>query len=123
MVDCDEWGQPHICVPLCSRRLRQREAAEVLNPHRQVCAEGTRDRCAEQSAFVPPDRDFAQLISLHGSALYQHSENRLEFVGDPVPRLLKETAIETALSISVRHWHNGVDESFNGEFRVERLNL
>jgi putative transposase len=65
----------------------------------------------------------AQLVSLHGAPRYLRSDNGPEFVATAVLRWLHTAAIETAFIDPGKPWQNGTDESFNGKFRDECLNL
>lgn len=55
--------------------------------------------------------------------MYLRSDNGPEFVSNAVLRWLKEPAIETVLIDPGKPWQDGADESFNGKFRGECLNL
>jgi putative transposase len=65
----------------------------------------------------------AQLVSLHGAPQYLRSDNGPEFVATAVLRWLHTAAIDTAFIDPGKPWQNGTDESFNGKFRDECLNL
>lgn len=65
----------------------------------------------------------AQLVSLHGAPQYLRSDNGPEFVATAVLRWLQTAAIDTAFIDPGKPWQNGTDESFNGKFRDECLNL
>jgi putative transposase len=65
----------------------------------------------------------AQLVSLHGAPRYLRSDNGPEFVATAVLRWLQTAAIDTAFIDPGKPWQNGTDESFNGKFRDECLNL
>ena len=65
----------------------------------------------------------AQLVSLHGAPQYLRSDNGPEFVATAVLRWLQSAAIDTAFIDPGKPWQNGTDESFNGKFRDECLNL
>ena len=64
-----------------------------------------------------------RLISLHGPPHYLRSDNGPEFVARAVLRWLLANGIATALIDPGKPWQNGMDESFNGKFRDEFLNL
>ena len=51
------------------------------------------------------------------------SDNGPEFVATAVLRWLTDEGIETAHIAPGKPWQNGTDESFNGRFRDECLNL
>jgi putative transposase len=65
----------------------------------------------------------ARLVSHHGAPQYLRSDNGPEFVATAVLRWLQTAAIETAFIDPGKPWQNGTDESFNGKFRDECLNL
>ena len=65
----------------------------------------------------------SRLISEHGAPRYLRSDNGPEFVSHAVLRWLQEAKIETALSDPGSPWQNGTNESFNGKFRDECLNM
>ena len=64
-----------------------------------------------------------QLVSVHGSPRYLRSDNGPEFVACAILRWLAAAGIDTALIDPGKPWQNGADESFNGKFRDEFLNL
>src|SRR5687767_5268553 len=65
----------------------------------------------------------AKLVSVHGAPRYMRSDNGPEFVATAVLRWLTDEGIETAHIAPGKPWQNGTDESFNGRFRDECLNL
>ena len=65
----------------------------------------------------------AKLVSLHGAPRYLRSDNGPEFVSTAVMRWLLETKIDAAHIAPGKPWQNGTDESFNGRFRDECLNM
>jgi putative transposase len=65
----------------------------------------------------------AKLISIHGTPRYLRSDNGPEFVSAAILRWLTEAHIETAHIAPGKPWENGLDESFNGRFRDECLNM
>lgn len=65
----------------------------------------------------------SRLISEHGAPRHLRSDNGPEFVSHAVLRWLQEAKIETALSDPGSPWQNGTNESFNGKFRDECLNM
>jgi putative transposase len=65
----------------------------------------------------------ARLVSLHGAPRYIRSDNGPEFVATAVLRWLTNEGIETAHIAPGKPWQNGTDESFNGRFRDECLNM
>jgi putative transposase len=65
----------------------------------------------------------ARLVSLHGAPRHLRSDNGPEFVSTTVLRWLTAEQIETAHIAPGKPWQNGTDESFNGRFRDECLNM
>jgi putative transposase len=65
----------------------------------------------------------ARLVSVHGAPRYMRSDNGPEFVATGVLRWLTDEGIETAHITPGKPWQNGTDESFNGRFRDECLNI
>ncbi len=65
----------------------------------------------------------ARLTSIHGAPRYLRSDNGPEFVSTAVLKWLVAEGIDTALSDPGKPWQNGTDESFNGKFRDECLNM
>jgi putative transposase len=65
----------------------------------------------------------AQLASVHGAPRYLRSDNGPEFVAAAILRWLADAGIDTALIDPGKPWQNATDESFNGKFRDEYLNL
>lgn len=65
----------------------------------------------------------ARLISVHGAPTILRSDNGPEFVSRAVLRWLLANEIDTAHIDPGKPWQNGVDESFNGKFRDECLNV
>jgi putative transposase len=65
----------------------------------------------------------AQLISVHGAPRYLRSGNGPEFVSRAILQWLLAAGIDTALIDPGKPWQNGTDESFNGKFRDECLNV
>lgn len=68
-------------------------------------------------------QELSRLVSLHGAPDHLRSDNGLEFVATAVIRRLTENAIETAYFDPGKPCQNGADESFNGKFRDECLNM
>ena len=64
-----------------------------------------------------------QLVSVPGAPRYLRSDNGPEFVARAILRWLQTARIETAFIDPGKPWQNGTDESFNGKFRDECLNL
>lgn len=65
----------------------------------------------------------AKLVSVRGAPRYLRSDNGPEFVATAVLRWLTESGIDTAYIAPGKPWQNGVDESFNGKFRDECLDM
>lgn len=65
----------------------------------------------------------AKLVSVYGAPRYIRSDNGPEFVATAVLRWLTDEGIETAHIAPGKPWQNGTDESFNGRFRDECLNM
>jgi len=65
----------------------------------------------------------ARLISTHGAPRYLRSDNGPEFVSTAIIRWLHDEGIDTAAIDPGKPWQNGTDESFNGKFRDECLNM
>lgn len=65
----------------------------------------------------------ARLISIHGARRYLRSDNGTEFVSRAVLQWLTDQRINTAFIDPGKPWQNGLDESFNGKFRDECLNM
>jgi len=65
----------------------------------------------------------SRLVSLHGAPRHIRSDNGTEFVSQAILKWLTEHQINTALSDPGKPWQNGLDESFNGKFRDECLNM
>jgi putative transposase len=65
----------------------------------------------------------AKLVSVHGAPRHLRSDNGPEFVATAVLKWLIGEGIETAHIAPGRPWENGADESFNGRFRDECLNM
>ncbi len=65
----------------------------------------------------------AQLVSGHGAPRYLRSDNGPEFISRAVLRWITKAGIDTAFIDPGKPWQNGTDESFNGKFRDECLNM
>jgi putative transposase len=64
-----------------------------------------------------------RLVSLHGAPRVLRSDNGPEFVSRAILRWLLASGIDTAHIDPGKPWQNGLDESFNGKFRDECLNV
>lgn len=67
--------------------------------------------------------EISRLISLHGAPKYLRSDNGPEFVSMAILKALDEQGVDTAFIAPGKPWQNATDESFNGRFRDECLNL
>jgi putative transposase len=65
----------------------------------------------------------SQLVSVRGAPRYLRSDNGPEFVSAAILRWVATENIETAHIAPGKPWQNGTDESFNGKFRDECLNM
>lgn len=65
----------------------------------------------------------AKLISERGAPAHLRSDNGPEFVSGAVVKWLTSEHIDTAFIDPGKPWQNGTDESFNGRFRDECLNI
>jgi len=65
----------------------------------------------------------ARLVSVHGAPRYLRSDNGPEFVSAAVLRWLTDAGIDGAFIAPGKPWQNGTNESFNGRFRDECLNM
>ena len=64
-----------------------------------------------------------KLICIHGAPKMLRSDNGPEFVSGAIQEWLREEGIQTAYIAPGKPWQNGSNESFNGRFREECLNL
>jgi putative transposase len=64
-----------------------------------------------------------RLVSVRGAPRHLRSGNGPEFVSSAVLRWLTESGIECAFIAPGKPWQNGTNESFNGRFRDECLNM
>ena len=65
----------------------------------------------------------SKLVSVHGAPRVLRSDNGPEFVSLAVLGWLDRNGIETSFIAPGKPWQNGLNESFNGKFRDECLNL
>lgn len=65
----------------------------------------------------------SRLVSMHGAPQYLRSDNGPEFVAKAILSWVTSVGIQTALIDPGKPWQNGTDESFNGKFRDECLNM
>lgn len=64
-----------------------------------------------------------QLVSVRGAPRHLRSDNGPEFVSHAILKWITDEGMRTALNDPGKPWQNGADESFNGKFRDECLNL
>jgi len=64
-----------------------------------------------------------RLVALRGTPRHLRSDNGPEFVSRAILQWITDAGIDTALNDPGKPWQNGADESFNGKFRDECLNL
>ena len=64
-----------------------------------------------------------KLVCIHGAPKRLRSDNGPEFISDAIQKWLSEEGIQTAYIAPGKPWQNGSNESFNGRFREEYLNL
>jgi putative transposase len=64
-----------------------------------------------------------RLVALHGAPAYVRSDNGPEFVSQAILRWITHAGIDTAFIDPGKPWQNGTDESFNGKFRDECLDM
>ena len=67
--------------------------------------------------------ELSRLMSLHGAPRAIRSDHGPEFVATAVRRWLQHEGIDTAFIEPGKPWQNGINESFNGKFRDECLNV
>ena len=72
-----------------------------------------------QQVIATLERLFVQ----HGTPKYLRSDNGPEFVSQAVRRWLAPRAVAPSFIEPGKPWQNGTNESFNGKFRDECLNL
>lgn len=65
----------------------------------------------------------ARLATVHGAPAFVRSDNGPEFVAQAIQNWLTEAGIQTAYIAPGKPWQNGLNESFNGKFRDECLEL
>src|SRR6185437_7265711 len=65
----------------------------------------------------------SRLVSVHGAPRYLRSDNGPEFVSRAILKWLAASNINTAFIDPGKPWLNGMNESFNGKFRDECLNM
>ena len=100
-------GQQLKCLTIIDEWTRESLAIEVAGSIRST-------RVIEQ---------LAKLVSVHGAPRYLRSDNGPEFVSTAVMRWLLDAKIDAAHIAPGKPWQNGTDESFNGRFRDECLNM
>lgn len=65
----------------------------------------------------------SKLVSVHGAPRYLRSDNGPEFIATALLSWTSKVGIETAHIAPGKPWQNGANESFNGRFRDECLNM
>lgn len=65
----------------------------------------------------------SRLVSVRGAPRYLRSDNGPEFVSNRILEWIEESEIGSALIDPGKPWQNGANESFNGKFRDECLNV
>ncbi len=90
----DEWTREALCIEVAPS-IRARHVLDVLS----------------------------KLVSVRGAPRYLRSDNGPEFVSLAVLGWLQREGIETAFIAPGKPWQNGTNESFNGRFRDECLNM
>jgi putative transposase len=65
----------------------------------------------------------SKLVSVRGAPRYLRSDNGPEFVSNRILEWIEESKIGSALIDPGKPWQNGANESFNGRFRDECLNV
>ena len=65
----------------------------------------------------------AHFVSVHGAPRYLRSHSGPEFVPTAVMRWLLDANVDAVHIAPGKPWQNGTDESFNGRFRDECLNM
>lgn len=92
-----------------------------------VVDEWTREAlCIEVAGSIRSNRVLdvlSKLISVRGAPKYIRSDNGPEFVSLAVLGWLDREGIDTAFIAPGKPWQNGTNESFNGKFRDECLNM
>ena len=64
-----------------------------------------------------------RLVSIRGAPMFLRSDKGPEFISNRILLWLTEAKIDTALIDPGKPWQNGDNESFNGKFRDECLNM
>lgn len=65
----------------------------------------------------------AKTMSVRGAPKYLRSDNGPEFIATKLLKWLTDAGVETAFIPPGKPWNNGTNESFNGKFRDECLNM
>jgi putative transposase len=65
----------------------------------------------------------SKLVSVHGAPRYIRSDNGPEFVATALLRWIDDEGFQTSHIAPGKPWQNGSNESFNGKFRDECLNM
>jgi putative transposase len=92
-----------------------------------VAEEFTREGLAIEVAGAIRSRHvidvLSRLVSERGAPMFIRSDNGPEFVSRAILKWVTDEGIATALIDPGKPWQNGVNESFNGKFRDECLNM
>src|SRR6185437_2701624 len=88
-----------------------------------ACANGQQLKCLtvidEYTRECLAIEVLSKLVSVHGAPRYLRSDNGPEFVSRAVLKWLAEANIDTAFIDPGKPWLNGMNESFNGQFRSQ----
>ena len=92
-----------------------------------VAEEFTREGLAIEVAGAIRSRHvidvLSRLVSERGAPMFIRSDNGPEFVSRAILKWVTDEGIATALIDPGKPWQHGVNESFNGKFRDECLNM
>ena len=106
-----------------ARRLRQRAKLKCLTLIDEFTHESLAIDVAGSLRSGRVIEVLTRLISARGTPMFLRSDNGPEFVSHAILSWLTEAKIDTALIDPGKPWQNGADESFNGKFRDECLNM
>jgi putative transposase len=118
------WGrQQWLCGRARARICRQKSSSPVsrgIDEYRRECLAIDVAGSIRSSRVIEV---LSKLVSVHGAPRYLRSDNGPEFVSRAVLKWLEEANIDTAFLDPGKPWLNGTNESFNGKFRDECLNM
>lgn len=100
-------GQPLKCLTVVDEFTRECLAIQVEG---QIRSQGVIDV-------------LSRLMSVHGVPMFIRSDNGPEFISRAVKDWLTRVGAQTAYIEPGKPWQNGTEESFNGKFRDECLNM